>query len=122
MIMEALKQSSLAKYIRAIRELPRGIFNWHLFLTVITFALSGSPKGQFYHLCIASWCANLHRLLQDGMKVLLRLLRNSNRSKMIIISMGPMTKQPFRILFHSSILERVWERSSRFFSTTGLAE
>ncbi|KAH7131142.1 general substrate transporter [Dactylonectria macrodidyma] len=43
--MDSIKQSSLMKYIRAVRALPDGILNWHLFLTVVTFALSGCPKG-----------------------------------------------------------------------------
>ncbi|KAM5345047.1 hypothetical protein ACJ41O_010909 [Fusarium nematophilum] len=43
--MGALKESSLAKYIRGVKALPPGIFNWHLFITAITFALGGCPKG-----------------------------------------------------------------------------
>jgi MFS family permease len=39
------RQSSLAKYHRAIKESPAGLFNRHLFLTVCTFALAGCPKG-----------------------------------------------------------------------------
>ncbi|KAI0420421.1 general substrate transporter [Xylaria grammica] len=40
-----LSKSSLAKYVREFRSLPRGLLNWKLLLTVITFALTGSPKG-----------------------------------------------------------------------------
>ncbi|KAF4996488.1 hypothetical protein FDECE_12404 [Fusarium decemcellulare] len=43
--MRAIKDSSLAKYIRGVKALPSGIFNWHLFVTCISFALAGCPKG-----------------------------------------------------------------------------
>lgn len=44
--MGAFSETSLAKYVRGVKELPPAIFNWHLFVTVIGFALGGTPKGQ----------------------------------------------------------------------------
>ncbi|KAJ5088024.1 general substrate transporter [Penicillium angulare] len=41
----ATQKSSLAKYVRAIKDSPREIFNWRLFLTSFTFALGGCAKG-----------------------------------------------------------------------------
>ncbi|KAH6887484.1 general substrate transporter [Thelonectria olida] len=43
--MDSVKQSPLMKYVRAVKALPDGILNWHLILSVVTFALSGCPKG-----------------------------------------------------------------------------
>jgi hypothetical protein len=39
------QRSSLAKYVQSIRESPREIFNWRLFLTAFAFALGGCAKG-----------------------------------------------------------------------------
>lgn len=44
--MAGFSDSSLAKYARGIKALPSEIFNWHLFITVISFALSGTPRGM----------------------------------------------------------------------------
>ncbi|KAL4874262.1 general substrate transporter [Aspergillus karnatakaensis] len=41
----AKQQASLVKYINAIKDSPREIYNRHLFLTVIAFALGGCAKG-----------------------------------------------------------------------------
>ncbi|KAL3456165.1 general substrate transporter [Aspergillus heterothallicus] len=41
----AKQQASLVKYITAIKESPREIYNRHLFLSVIAFALGGCAKG-----------------------------------------------------------------------------
>ncbi|RTE84910.1 hypothetical protein BHE90_000591 [Fusarium euwallaceae] len=43
--MRVFRDSSLAKYVRGVKSLPSGIFNWHLFATCISFALAGCPKG-----------------------------------------------------------------------------
>jgi hypothetical protein len=45
--MAGFSDSSLAKYARGIKALPSEIFNWHLFITVIGFALTGTPKGMW---------------------------------------------------------------------------
>ncbi|KAF6830407.1 MFS quinate transporter [Colletotrichum plurivorum] len=42
--MEAFSETSLSKYVRAVKGLPSEIFNWDLFVTVIGFALEGTPK------------------------------------------------------------------------------
>jgi hypothetical protein len=39
------QKSSLAKYAQSIKESPREIFNWRLFLTAFAFALGGCAKG-----------------------------------------------------------------------------
>ncbi|KAE8138891.1 general substrate transporter [Aspergillus pseudotamarii] len=39
------QQSSLGKYLHAIKDSPREVFNRRLFLTVIAFALGGCAKG-----------------------------------------------------------------------------
>ncbi|RSL92580.1 hypothetical protein CEP52_013742 [Fusarium oligoseptatum] len=43
--MRVFRDSSLAKYVRGVKSLPSGIFNWHLFATCISFALAGCPKA-----------------------------------------------------------------------------
>ncbi|KAF5582958.1 major facilitator superfamily transporter [Fusarium pseudocircinatum] len=40
-----MKDTSFGKYKKAIRALPREIFNRQLFLTALSFALCGCPKG-----------------------------------------------------------------------------
>jgi len=44
--MESRKSLSLTKYIRAIRNSPREIYNRSLFLSVCSFALGGCAKGD----------------------------------------------------------------------------
>ncbi|KAL4745951.1 hypothetical protein BDW72DRAFT_207769 [Aspergillus terricola var. indicus] len=39
------QQASLLRYITAIKQLPRQIYNRHLFLSVVAFALGGCAKG-----------------------------------------------------------------------------
>lgn len=41
----AKQQASLVKYINAIKQSPREIYNRHLFISVIAFALGGCAKG-----------------------------------------------------------------------------
>ncbi|KAL4811840.1 general substrate transporter [Aspergillus spinulosporus] len=41
----AKQQASLIRYITAIKESPRQIYNRHLFLSVVAFALGGCAKG-----------------------------------------------------------------------------
>lgn len=45
--MAGFTESSLVKYVRGIKALPSEIFNWRLFITVVSFALAGCPKGMF---------------------------------------------------------------------------
>ncbi|KAJ4264199.1 hypothetical protein NW762_005393 [Fusarium torreyae] len=40
-----MKETSFGKYKKAIKALPREIFNRNLFLTALSFALCGCPKG-----------------------------------------------------------------------------
>ncbi|KAI5478085.1 MFS quinate transporter [Pseudohyphozyma bogoriensis] len=40
-----LERSPFHRYAVALKSCPREIFSFHLFLTVVIFALSGSPKG-----------------------------------------------------------------------------
>lgn len=42
----AKQQVSLVKYINAIKQSPREIYNRHLFISVIAFALGGCAKGM----------------------------------------------------------------------------
>lgn len=44
----AKQKSSLAKYVHAIRNSPREIFNRRLFLTGFAFALGGCAKGELH--------------------------------------------------------------------------
>jgi hypothetical protein len=44
--MGALTDSPFAKYVRAIKQSPPGIYNRHLILTVVMYALGGMPKGK----------------------------------------------------------------------------
>lgn len=41
----AKQQASLVKYINAIKQSPREIYNRHLFISVVAFALGGCAKG-----------------------------------------------------------------------------
>jgi hypothetical protein len=40
-----ISNSPFAKYARAIKQSPPGLYNWRLILTVIMYALAGMPKG-----------------------------------------------------------------------------
>jgi hypothetical protein len=44
----AKQKSSLAKYVHAIKNSPREIFNWRLSLTGFAFALGGCAKGELH--------------------------------------------------------------------------
>lgn len=39
-------KSPLGKYVQAIRDSPKGLFNWRLITTVAMYALGGMPKGE----------------------------------------------------------------------------
>lgn len=39
-------KSPLAKYVQAIRDSPKGLFNARLIATVAMYALGGMPKGE----------------------------------------------------------------------------
>lgn len=39
-------KSPLAKYVQAIRDSPKGLFNGRLIATVAMYALGGMPKGE----------------------------------------------------------------------------
>lgn len=43
--MGAFAHSPFTKYVKAIKESPTGIYNYHLILTVVMYALAGMPKG-----------------------------------------------------------------------------
>lgn len=38
--------SPLGKYVQAIRDSLKGLFNWRLIATVAMYALGGMPKGE----------------------------------------------------------------------------
>ncbi|KAF2011988.1 putative transporter [Aaosphaeria arxii CBS 175.79] len=43
--MGIFTNSPLAKYVKSVKEAPKGIYNHQLMLTVIMYALAGMPKG-----------------------------------------------------------------------------
>lgn len=44
-----VKSTTIGRYITAIKATPRGVFNFQLFLVVLTYALGGCPKGRRWH-------------------------------------------------------------------------
>lgn len=61
-------KSPLGKYVQAIRDSPKGLFNWRLITTVAMYALGGMPKGKEYCTIIEpSTFAN--KIRKAGMKV-----------------------------------------------------
>lgn len=44
-VMGYLSKSPVAKYLREVKQAPKGLYNRQLILTVIMFALGGMPKG-----------------------------------------------------------------------------